>query len=138
MVSIHHWYIFLQVSSLELAQLPDLCKDKLVPCIVYIQQIGSSEFWLWIIFVSRKLVTSGFTVLAELYLLISLYYSYFLIHYFLGDCYINVFFLHIVFVCYRIFDVHLWRKTWRSYSGETYRMGIHCMLMFSLCLSNLF
>ncbi|GAU40015.1 hypothetical protein TSUD_258080 [Trifolium subterraneum] len=29
-----------EVSSLELAQLPDLCKDKLVPCIVYIQQIG--------------------------------------------------------------------------------------------------
>ncbi|CAJ2633956.1 unnamed protein product [Trifolium pratense] len=29
-----------EVSSLELAQLPDLCKDKFVPCIVYIQQIG--------------------------------------------------------------------------------------------------
>ncbi|KAI5432962.1 MutS protein msh5, variant 2 [Lathyrus oleraceus] len=28
-----------EVSSLELAQLPDLCKDKLVPCIVYIAQI---------------------------------------------------------------------------------------------------
>ncbi|CAJ1971415.1 unnamed protein product [Sphenostylis stenocarpa] len=28
------------VSSLELAQLPGLCKDKRVPCIVYIQQIG--------------------------------------------------------------------------------------------------
>ncbi|GMY31210.1 DNA mismatch repair protein MSH5 isoform X3 [Fagus crenata] len=29
-----------QVSSLELAQLPHISKDKLVPCIVYIQQIG--------------------------------------------------------------------------------------------------
>ncbi|KAK7300056.1 hypothetical protein RJT34_10888 [Clitoria ternatea] len=29
-----------EVSSLELAQLPLLCKDKHVPCIVYIQQIG--------------------------------------------------------------------------------------------------
>ncbi|KAK7372012.1 hypothetical protein VNO80_05380 [Phaseolus coccineus] len=29
-----------EVSSLELAQLPVLCKDKRVPCIVYIQQIG--------------------------------------------------------------------------------------------------
>ncbi|KAL9316661.1 hypothetical protein ACSQ67_017662 [Phaseolus vulgaris] len=28
------------VSSLELAELPVLCKDKRVPCIVYIQQIG--------------------------------------------------------------------------------------------------
>ncbi|KAH1211439.1 DNA mismatch repair protein MSH5 [Glycine max] len=28
------------VSSLELAQLPVLCKDKRIPCIVYIQQIG--------------------------------------------------------------------------------------------------
>uniref|UniRef100_A0A0R0L340 DNA mismatch repair protein MSH5 n=1 Tax=Glycine max TaxID=3847 RepID=A0A0R0L340_SOYBN len=29
-----------EVSSLELAQLPVLCKDKRIPCIVYIQQIG--------------------------------------------------------------------------------------------------
>ncbi|KAJ4725114.1 DNA mismatch repair protein MSH5 [Melia azedarach] len=29
-----------QVTSLELAQLPHLCKEKLVPCIVYIHQIG--------------------------------------------------------------------------------------------------
>ncbi|OIW16357.1 hypothetical protein TanjilG_19073 [Lupinus angustifolius] len=29
-----------EVSSLELAQLPFLCKNKLIPCIVYIQQIG--------------------------------------------------------------------------------------------------
>ncbi|XP_030929857.1 DNA mismatch repair protein MSH5 isoform X4 [Quercus lobata] len=29
-----------QVSSFELAQLPHIAKDKLVPCIVYIQQIG--------------------------------------------------------------------------------------------------
>nr|POE83006.1 dna mismatch repair protein msh5 [Quercus suber] len=29
-----------QVSSFELAQLPHISKDKLVPCIVYIQQIG--------------------------------------------------------------------------------------------------
>ncbi|KAK8467153.1 hypothetical protein PHAVU_008G268900 [Phaseolus vulgaris] len=29
-----------EVSSLELAELPVLCKDKRVPCIVYIQQIG--------------------------------------------------------------------------------------------------
>ncbi|KAG6689717.1 hypothetical protein I3842_11G188800 [Carya illinoinensis] len=29
-----------ELSSLERAQLPHLCKDKLVPCIVYIQQIG--------------------------------------------------------------------------------------------------
>ncbi|CAJ2633064.1 unnamed protein product [Trifolium pratense] len=29
-----------EVSSLELAQLPDLCKDKFVPCIDYIQKIG--------------------------------------------------------------------------------------------------
>ena len=33
----------LQVSSLELAQLPVLCKDKRIPCIVYIQQIGTSD-----------------------------------------------------------------------------------------------
>ncbi|KAG4964371.1 hypothetical protein JHK85_039346 [Glycine max] len=31
------------VSSLELAQLPVLCKDKRIPCIVYIQQIGTSD-----------------------------------------------------------------------------------------------
>ncbi|XWS11235.1 hypothetical protein CRYUN_Cryun38cG0066800 [Craigia yunnanensis] len=29
-----------EVSSLELAQLPHLCKEKFVPCIVYIHQIG--------------------------------------------------------------------------------------------------
>ncbi|XP_028796757.1 DNA mismatch repair protein MSH5 [Neltuma alba] len=29
-----------EVSTLELAELPDLFKDRLVPCIVYIQQIG--------------------------------------------------------------------------------------------------
>ncbi|KAI9161743.1 hypothetical protein LWI28_020312 [Acer negundo] len=29
-----------EVSSLELAQLPHLCQEKLVPCIVYINQIG--------------------------------------------------------------------------------------------------
>lgn len=39
---------FLQVSSLELAQLPVLHKDKPVPCIVYIQQIGSSDSELYI------------------------------------------------------------------------------------------
>ncbi|WVY91279.1 hypothetical protein V8G54_036793 [Vigna mungo] len=31
-----------EVSSMELVQHPGLCKDKCVPCIVYIQQIGSS------------------------------------------------------------------------------------------------
>ncbi|KAK7276856.1 hypothetical protein RIF29_18002 [Crotalaria pallida] len=37
-----------EVSSLELAQLPALCKNKLIPCIVYIQQIGDC----YIIFLS--------------------------------------------------------------------------------------
>ncbi|KAH1211441.1 DNA mismatch repair protein MSH5 [Glycine max] len=114
------------VSSLELAQLPVLCKDKRIPCIVYIQQIASfymeGRALAWFQYMTSNAQFTSWPAFLQ-----ALQTRFAPSQY--EDPTGALFKLtqkgSVAAYLSEIFNVYLWRKTRRNHSGATCRLGIH-------------